>query len=472
MILQQNKIIRIILGFSAASWISALINFIILPVSTRSFEPDQLARINLFYTVSTLITALSYWGFDQGYVRFYNEKSELNDRKDLLSACLKISGLFLISTSILLLPFYEKISIWISGKNEIFIILCLIVCSLSGMVMRYISLLYRMENAVILFTVVSVCSSSAVKLSYLISALVDKQYMSAIIIMTITSSVNLLVFLVLNKKTINFKVSLRKNLTPSLVKFSLPLMPITIMALLSNNISLFILRSLDGLTQVGLFTTAVNLAAIITLLQSGLNIFWSPYVYKNYKKKTHSIKQMHEIIVFLMVSFAIIITLLQPIIVLILGNSYREITSYLPLLLVSPVCYTIAETTGIGIALKKKSFNNLIIYSVSLITNIILCYIFIPLFSAKGAAIASAFAAILMLTLKTILGQRYYKSMKTYKFVVYAMSILIVSIFMSISTEIFMLNILVNLALLIILCFLVDIKKVINLYFLKHKQQN
>ncbi|WP_161601405.1 lipopolysaccharide biosynthesis protein [Paenibacillus luteus] len=425
-IIKKQGLLKIILGFSAASWISAALNFISLPISTRLFDPSQLASINLFYAIFTLIAWFACLGLDQGYIRFFNENETENDRKNLLSVCMAMSILALIAITLIAIPFRGNISFWILNKegNEN-LIYFLFICALNAVVIRYLSMLHRMKNNVFLYTITVICSSSVIKLSYLVAALYDAHHLTAILIMFLVSLFCLIITLVGNKKNLNFKISIRKNLSKKVFLYSIPFMPISVMSLLNNDLPQYLLRSLDDISNLGIYTTAVTLAGIITLLQSGLGVFWGPYVYKNYKNKAEKIKKMHELIVFAMVFSAVLIISFQDIIVLLLGEKYRVMTAFFPFLLISPVCYTIAETTGVGIAIEKKSNINLAIYSFSVVSNIIACYIFIPLYSLEGAAMSSASAAIIMLIFKTLFGQKYYKSIDKYRYTIIGMFALV-----------------------------------------------
>ena len=105
-------------------------------------------------------------------------------------------------------------------------------------------------------------------------------------------------------------------------------------------------------------------------------------------------------------------------------SKYRNAEIFFPFLLFSPICYTIAETTGLGINISKKTFWNLIIFSINITTNIVACLLLIPIFGVSGAAIASSISSILYLVIRTIVGEKYYKSIKSYRYLMYLLVIL------------------------------------------------
>ena len=56
------------------------------------------------------------------------------------------------------------------------------------------------------------------------------------------------------------------------------------------------------------------------------------------------------------------ITLLQSPVFLLLGKSYRSSVVFFPFLFLSPICYCLGETTGMGITISKKTYWTTLIY--------------------------------------------------------------------------------------------------------------
>lgn len=136
------------------------------------------------------------------------------------------------------------------------------------------------------------------------------------------------------------------------------------MSLLNNNIPQFMLRSFGGFSSVAGYSVAVTVATALNVVQSGFNTFWTPYVFKNHDTNQHKIKQMHGYIVTFMPLLGILIVLFQNAIFLVVNRDYTYITQFLPFLILTPLCYTIGETTCVGIALKLKTSLNIVIYGV------------------------------------------------------------------------------------------------------------
>jgi len=112
----------------------------------------------------------------------------------------------------------------------------------------------------------------------------------------------------------------------------------------------------------------------------------------------------------LLVFFVLVLVLGRDLVFLILGARYRSAAPFFPFLLIQPICNILAETTGIGIGIARRTYWTTIALSISIATSLALCIILIPPFGLTGAAIAPAVAGIVILVLRTIIGGHYYKA--------------------------------------------------------------
>lgn len=61
--------------------------------------------------------------------------------------------------------------------------------------------------------------------------------------------------------------------------------------------------------------------------------------------------------------------------------------------------------------------------------NVVLCFAFIPLLGMAGAALASATSAVLTLLLRTYVGERYYKVLESYRYLLYTIGLMALASF-------------------------------------------
>lgn len=133
-------------------------------------------------------------------------------------------------------------------------------------------------------------------------------------------------------------------------------------------------------------------------------------------------------------------------------------------MLIAPIAYTISETTGLGINISKKTYLNTITFLVTVSVNIIVCMLTLPHLGVLGAAIASAVSALIMLMLRTNFGEKYYKSIKSYRPMMLALSLIIM---MAIINVVFYDYLLIKYTCFVILILLLMLLYKTEFYYLK-----
>lgn len=404
-----KEFVKKLFSFSIATVVGFGISFFATPIITRCFSPEEMGKINLFMTYMNIIISVCYLGMDQTYVRFYNEPIGRYNEKNLITICLRISSTAAIIADIFILVFYDKVSFNIVGYPGLLIPLCLSFVLLCNMFLRYSNLKYRMDQKTKMFTIQSITLTLINKVLFVIAAVISPTHRIAIITTTLAYIFVAIVFIAAQYKNFDIKTKWYKKETLGLMKYGLPLMPVTLLVMLNTSLASLMLRYFVDYQAIGIYTSAVSVASVINLLQTGFNTYWTPFVYENYKRGNEKIKKVHLIVTFIMICFGICIVLGQDILYLLLGENFRQSKAFFPFLLMSPICYTIAETTGIGINIVKKSYLNIITFIANIGVNFLGCIILLPKIGVAGAAISSAIAALVMLIVKTLIAERYYQ---------------------------------------------------------------
>ena len=406
-----------ILGFSMSSYLGALVTFIASFLNTRLFETDTMGRISLFFTVQSCFLYVAYLGADQSYCRYYYECKTEKEKKQLFDRCFALSMAASLLISVVILLTWKKLSMYIGGIESIWIAIALIVSVIAQMAWRYLSLLQRMKQQIILYTILMLLNTLTNKLSYTVTSFVSKDYRFCLVVMAISSLLVTVAFAGIEGEEIGYislKIDAKSELTKRIVRFGVPLMPVSLLSWLNSSLPTLLMENMISYDAIGIYSNAVILSSTINLLQSGFTTFWMPYYYENYKTGNKKIKKIHNVICFLMVAFGIGLMLIKDLLFLIVGESYRSGNIVFSLLLISPICYTIGETTGIGISISEKSYLHVFTYASGIIFNIVGCLTLMPIFGIVGAGLAVAMSAIVSLVVKTILGEKYYKCIDSY----------------------------------------------------------
>ena len=428
-----KSFIKNVAGFSVSTWVSFAISFLAIPIITRLYSTEEMGKINLFTTIVNLLCMLFCAGQDQAYTRFYYYGIRKKDYHTIFSYSSSIVVVFGLLVSLILLPFYKNITLTVLGEESLLFWGIIIATSFSSTILRLYGLHYRMGKDVINYSVQAILIAFLSKITLVISSIWDTTYHSALILYA-SSMVILAVFYIYKQKDVSMRIDIKNydwKITRKLLAFGVPLIPASVIAWANTSLTNVIVKEYLDFSALGIYSSALSIASLINIVQAGFNTYWTAYVYENYQDEKERIGEVHYYITFVMVLGGLLIILLQDFIFLLLGHEYRKASTYFAFLLVSPICYTISETTGLGITIAKKTYNTLIFISASLVVNVILAIILIPRVGALGSAIASAIAGVVYLFIRTILGERYYKCVSSYRRTIFSLILLFGACFLN-----------------------------------------
>lgn len=422
----SSTFINRVIGFSLASWVNCIISLIATPITTAFFPPEELGKIALFISYANVLIPFVYMGFDQAYVRFYNDPCGQNDKYGIFKICSFITLFFSLIVSVVVLIGWNYFSSNIVGAPNFWVALSLAIYIVAFLLSRMCNLKSRMDNNVKLFCIQSVISTIIIKVSFVLVVVVKPSAEYALYLRSLLLMIAFGWFFVKAMRACKESVAdWSKPVMKELSKFSLPLFPTTFLVMLNASLAQIMLRRYVDFSQMGIFSNAVTIAALITIVQSGLNAFWTPFVYEYYKEPT-KIQKMHHIFSLLMFIMALFIILLQdPIYYFLVDESYWESKTILALLVIAPVCDVLAETLGLGIELSKKTYLKLPVYVINIVVNVLACILLIPRYGILGAAAASALASLSMLVARSIIGEHLYKCSDNYAKLIISMLLLI-----------------------------------------------
>lgn len=416
------------------TWISFVLGFIASPIATRLFVPEELARVSMFSTYASLLASMCYLGLDQAFVRFFREPPRGMNRKGLFTFCIAVPLGFSVLSSLVLMLFWQRISGEIVGAADPAVFVCLCVYSFSLVVFRFLSLCYRMEQNALLYTVQGVANALFTKIAYLAVGFTAPTGRAALITLTLLTCGLSITFLIVQRNRFDprFYRQISKPMLREVNAFALPLVPLSLLTWLNSSVSTLSLKHLLGYAATGVFSSALGLASTINIIQTGFNTYWAPYVLENYQNDDHKrFYTVHRLMACMLTLFGLVITLLQTPVFMLLGKSYRGSVVFFPFLFLSPICYCLGETTGMGITISKKTYWTTLIFLFSAVSNIALCYLLIPVMGMAGAALASAGSAILTLLMRTAVGERYYKAIQNYRCLAYTIGLMLAGSFLN-----------------------------------------
>ncbi|WP_239256606.1 lipopolysaccharide biosynthesis protein [Listeria ilorinensis] len=389
--------------FSIGSLGSALLNLILIPITTYFLTPTEYGKTSMFFLAQTFLMYVIYLGFDQAYTReFHAYKNKQRLLQNAMLIPLSYS-LLLILTIIL---FSSYVSEWLFASPRYQHAIYLLALSILFMIFeRFILLKSRMENRAVTFSFYSILVKFTILLGTIIALWIGSaSFITVVYGMLFGQILGDLLLIVLNIQIFQVK-SFRIDfaLLEKMAHFALPIVVATFLYSLFIIVDKLFLRYFGDFADLGLYTAAFKVASALMIIQVSFANFWIPTAYEWYEKKKPLFyyKNISDMVMFIVAVLFLIMMLFKKWIVLILSPEYTEAQYIFPMLCFYPLMMTVGETTGLGIAFQKKSHLNIVISCIGLVVSLSLNFLLVPTFGALGAAIATGTVYIVHFLLRT-----------------------------------------------------------------------
>ena len=458
----MKKYLKSFGAFSIGPIVGAVFSFITIPIITYFISPSEYGRVSMFTLFQNVLGMIAYLGLDQAYIKFYHDEED-KEKLMLHSIVPALSLAVLVSIGVFLLK--EPLATWLYGSTEDLSCVYILIPYLPFFVVeRFILIKYRMEQKGMLYSFFSIFSKAAL---LVLSVLTLKYYLcgyQSVIYSTVLAQILTTVLLFISCYK-NNKITVSEwewSYVKTLLKYSLPLIPATIVGWVLNSMDKIMIRSLCDYQQLGLYDTALKIVSVLAIVQNCFSTFWSPIAFKwnKEKKETEKFEEVGKILSIIMVSMFMGILTFKEVIIKILSPDYYNAVEILPFLLIYPIMYTVSEVTVVGIYFSGKSVTTIIVAVCSCVLNVTLNSLLIPKYGAIGASIATGCSYILFFWLRTIISRKVWRHFSI-NYYVYITIIILVQCFINIMCQGVLLNVL-NVVL--IITFLLANKKTIIFY--------
>lgn len=404
------KLLKAFSKYAIGTLLVLVVGFITTPILTRMISTSEMGKYSMFMTLGNLISTLLCLGLDQSYLRFYNDEKK-ESRNHLLNVCLKLPLLAFAVCSAVVLLLYKPVSIYISGEKSLGIAALFIVYMGGLIIDRFWTLKIQMAQKEIAYSALNVIR----KLVYLAAGV------ALIAIGILDNSVNLMLaitaaelFVLLFARIFergNWKAedkSIRTQYS-KLLKYGLPFTLSSTILLLFHSTDKIMLKALSDYHNIGIYSGAQSIVNLLAQAQAVFVAFWVPTAYEHYSKNTEDRQfyiRMNKIVSYAMLMILVALICFKDVIVMLLGEDYREASYVFPFLAFMPVMTTISETTVIGINFKEKTGYHMYISIISMVVNAIGNYFLINWFGATGAAISTGLSYSVFFVLRTYFAQK------------------------------------------------------------------
>lgn len=396
--------LRTIAAFAFGPIATACLGLLTVPATTWVFSPSDVGRLNVVQIAVSFGVLLFNLGLDRAYVREYHEWS---DRGALLKACFAPGFALLLLAVIVTVPFSQRISGWLFGLDHVIYYWMLVACVVVSFVSRFLSLILRMQDRGMAFSMSQVLPKVAFLM--VLGVMAMPYFARSFWQLELAYLVSLLsVLFVFTWNTRSdwrpaFRAPLARHQVRGLVSYGVPLIFAGVAYWGLDATSTLTLRSMSTLTELAFYSVSMSFAGVGILFQTIFTVLWAPMVYKwvangvDMKRVDHIAQQALAVVCAIWVLsgvFSWVIDFLLP-------ESYRQVKYLMLCSIGQPLLYTLSEVTCVGIGITRRSMLSLWSTLVALVVNVLASVWLVPTHGAAGAVVANAVAFLVFFIART-----------------------------------------------------------------------
>lgn len=387
--------VRKLAAFSIGPIGGAALGFITLPIITWFYSAEDIGRIAMLQVFSSLCILLFGLGLDQAYVREYHEA----EHKPALLKIAMFPGLLLL---IVVLTFCFVVPDFISkalfSVDSVLISTLIALCFLAAFVSRFLSLILRMQERGLAFSMSQVLPKllflSAIGIYALFSFGFDLLHLVIAHTLSVVSVTLVYGWNTRQEWFAALKQSVDTEKLKAMLRFGAPLIMGSIAFWGMTAIDKVFLRSLSTYEELGVYSVATSFAAAAIVFQSVFSIVWAPIVYKWAAEgvNTEKIDRVTEYVLLAVVALFCVAGVFSWVITYVLPPQYESVQFILLSCMAYPLFYTLSETTVVGLGIARKSSYAMLAALIGCAVSLVGNYLLIPLYGAAGAGVSTAVA--------------------------------------------------------------------------------
>lgn len=396
--------IKTVMAFAFGPIATAGLGLLTVPVIAWIFHPADVGRLNMVQISVSFGVLLFNLGLDRAYIREYHE---WGDRGALLKACFAPGFALLLLVVAITLPYDRRISMWLFGVENVGYYWILVACLIASFVSRFLSLILRMQDRGLAFSMSQVLPK--IILLLILGGLALTAFSRSFVELEVAYFVSLLSVLFIytwnTRREWNpaFAAGVSQAQVRGLLSYGVPLIFAGIAYWGLDATSSVALRSLSTLSELAVYSVSVSFAGVGVVFQTIFTMLWAPLVYK---WVAHGV-DMRRVDLIAQQALAVVCALwilcgvFSWVADFILPARYLQVKYFMLCCIGQPLLYTLSEVTCVGIGITRKSMLSLWSTVAALIVNVAMSVWLVPGHGAAGAVIANAVAFLVFFVART-----------------------------------------------------------------------
>ena len=463
--------------YGLSSIVGRLLNYLLVPLYTRVFVPEEYGVITELYTYVTFLMILLTYGMETGY--FFFSKTENNSDKVFSTAATSLfttSSLFVL-IGLVLTPWLAEILDYSSHEN--FISFFVIILGLDAFTSIPFARLRQQNKALKfgVFKLINISINIGLNLFFILYlpkiGKYDSDFGVGYVFLSnlIASGVTLLLFL---PDFFKVKYSFDFSLLKKMLIYSMPLVISGLAGMINeffDRVSIKFFYTIPDtvtnandyiLSELGIYGANAKIAVLMTLFIQCFRYAADPFFFSNKGSKdfnalfanVNKYLWLFGLFIFLGIMFYL------DIIKHFIRDTYWDGLKVVPYLLIGHLLVGMVYLQSFWYKLSKKTVYGIYIFLIGSVVTICLNYVFVPKFGYIACAVANVVCYIIMLIITFLWGRKYLPCKYDFKNIILYTVLAAGFYFLSLYLE----NLLVNTILLLIFAVVVLLRE--NLYSL------
>lgn len=398
------------LVYGMTSGLSKFISLLLIPIYTRVFTPDYVARLDVIQSFIMIMAIFGVLQLENSIQRYYYSYYNFL-RKIMISSTLLTVSFLSVLILFLIVLFSEKISFLLfkNFNNGYLIAIGAIIIPLFN-ISSFNSIILRYQKKSYLFAITTL-------LQILLGALLTIYFVLSLElgiigvfygqILAYALTIPIQIISIKNDLTFGFSTRILKKM----FQFAVPQFPARLGSVSNSYISRFFILGILSAHHLGIYSVALKFASVMQIFLSAFIMTWIPYMYENLKNKKHkdNFKQIFIYTLIFVNSITIIISLFsKEIFILFTTEGFYEAQFLLPGLVYANGLMIIKSVVDIGPMIVKKMIYSSYIFIVSGIINVLILYFGLIYFDLNGAVYSLVFANLILVFLNWYCTEKLY----------------------------------------------------------------
>ncbi len=388
---------------------SSSLSFISIPIIAWMFRDDDIGKAALLVSASGLSTVLFSIGLDQSFTREFNDES--NRAALLLNVIVPGVALLSLVTIVALLCAPTWLSWQLFGEHSIALSAFVFVYLMVVLVSRFLTLSLRMQEDGKRYALSFLVAKLVFVVTICIAYFQPARGLGALLVAHGASVVLGLLYLLISTQSTLRGLRLSQLSWPMqrrLLTFGLPVATSGMLFWGLEGVDKFLLRMFSSYSELGVYSIALSVSAMATVLTTIFTTVWIPVVYR-WVAKDEDLDRIDVVTRYILAGAVFLVGFTGAfswLLTYVLPAKHLIVQDLIPACMLWPVFYVLSETTGLGIAITRATHLSLFAAGVALATNVVLNLLMLPVFGARGAAAALSVSIWVFFFTKTELSCR------------------------------------------------------------------